>query len=114
MLTIEKLKAFGANAEEGLARCINNEAFYLMLVNKVISDNKTEQLEHQLADKELDAAFETAHALKGTFANLSLDPLTKPVSELTEILRGGTDKDTSPLMEEIKKQLAALRALSAD
>ena len=28
MLTIEKLKEYGANVEEGLARCLNNEAFY--------------------------------------------------------------------------------------
>ena len=112
MLTIDKLKDFGANTDEGLARCMNNETFYLMLVNKAVSDDKPALLERQIADKELDAAFETAHALKGMYANLSLDPITAPVSELTELLRSRTDAGLSPLMEEAKKQLAALRALS--
>lgn len=33
MLTVEKLKAFGANTAEGVARCVNNEAFYLRMVS---------------------------------------------------------------------------------
>ena len=32
MLTVAALKEFGANTEEGLSRCMNNEAFYLRLV----------------------------------------------------------------------------------
>ena len=32
MITVEKLKQFGANTSEGLERCLNNEAFYLKLV----------------------------------------------------------------------------------
>ena len=38
MLTLEKLRAFGANVEEGLQRCVNNETFYLKLVEKAIRD----------------------------------------------------------------------------
>ena len=29
MLTVAALREFGANTEEGLSRCMNNEAFYL-------------------------------------------------------------------------------------
>ena len=32
MLTVEKLKEYGADTGEGLNRCMNNEAFYLRLV----------------------------------------------------------------------------------
>ena len=32
MLTIEKLRTFGADVDEGLARCMNNEGFYLRMV----------------------------------------------------------------------------------
>ena len=90
MLTIDKLREFGADVDEGLARCMNNEDFYLMLVGKAIDDKRLSLLEQQLARKDLDAAFETAHALKGMYANLSLTPLTKPVSEMTELLRSRT------------------------
>ena len=36
MLTIENLRAWGANTEEALRRCMNNEAFYLGLVSRAM------------------------------------------------------------------------------
>ena len=44
MLTLEKLRAFGANVDEGMQRCINNESFYLMLTEKAIRDPGFEKL----------------------------------------------------------------------
>lgn len=93
MLTTDKLREFGADVDAGLTRCMNNEAFYITLVGKVIGDKRLDLLEQQLADHQLDAAFETAHALKGMYSNLSLDPLTKPVSEMTELLRNKENVD---------------------
>ena len=52
MLTIDKLKEFGANTDEGLMRCMNNAAFYLKFVNAAASDKKMELLEQQLSDKD--------------------------------------------------------------
>lgn len=114
MLTIDKLKEFGANTDEGLMRCMNNAAFYLKFVNAAASDKKMELLEQQLSDKDYDAAFETAHALKGMFANLSLDPITKPVSEITDLLRSKTAADYSVLMEEAKNRFSELRMLTSE
>ena len=34
MLTIEKLKAYGANVDEGMSRCMNNETFAHRVVKK--------------------------------------------------------------------------------
>ena len=111
MITIEALNNYGANTREGLTRCMNNEEFYIMLVKKALADRRLDQLENQIADNDLEAAFETAHALKGMYANLSLDPLTKPVSEITEMLRNKTDADYSQLLTEAKKQFTALTSL---
>jgi len=111
MISLEKLKNYGANVDEGLTRCMNNADFYIMLVNKAMADNKLEQLEQQIGDKNLDSAFETAHALKGMYANLSLDPLTVPVSEITELLRSRSDVDYSALINEAKTQFAKLKEL---
>lgn len=111
MLTIDSLRAFGADVDEGLVRCLNKEDFYLMLVNKARADDKLSLLAEQLREKQLDAAFETAHALKGMYANLSLTPLTKQVSEMTELLRSGTDTDCSALMQEAKAQFEKLCSL---
>ena len=114
MLTIDALREFGADVDDGLARCMNNESFYLMLVRKAAETERLSQLEIQLQAGNLDAAFETAHALKGLYANLSLTPLTKPVSELTERLRNRTDTDHSALLAEAKAQFAKLCSLAAE
>lgn len=112
MLTIDKLKSFGADVNEGLTRCMNNESFYLMLIGKALDDKRLELLNEQVAAKDLDGAFESAHALKGMYANLSLTPLSKPVIEITELLRSRTDTDYSVLLKEINDQYARLKALS--
>ncbi|MBR3446948.1 MAG: Hpt domain-containing protein [Oscillospiraceae bacterium] len=111
MMTIESLRAFGADVDAGLVRCLNKEDFYLMLVKKAAEDTKLSELAEQLRNGQLDAAFETAHALKGMYANLSLTPLTEPVSEMTELLRKRTDTDYSALMQEAQKQYERLCSL---
>ena len=111
MLTIEKLREYGADVDEGLSRCMKMEDFYIGLVKKAVADNRLPLLEQQIGEGDLDAAFETAHALKGMYANLSLSPLTKPVSEITELLRGRTETDYSPLLAEAKVQFEALCSL---
>ena len=114
MLTIDAVREFGADVDDGLARCMNNESFYLMLVRKAAETERLSQLEIQLQAGDLDAAFETAHALKGLYANLSLTPLTKPVSELTELLRNRTDTDHFALFAEAKAQFEKLCSLAAE
>ena len=111
MLTIETLKEFGADVNEGLNRCMNNESFYLMLIGKALADKRLEQLEEQLSNKDLDGAFESAHALKGMYANLSLTPLSKPIIEMTELLRSRTEMDYSSLLDEVKTQFTKLKNL---
>ncbi len=111
MLTIDKLREYGADVDEGLARCMNMEDFYIGLVENALADNRLPLLEQQIGDSELDKAFETAHALKGMYANLSLTPLIKPVSEMTELLRSRTNTDYSALLAEAKEQFEALCSL---
>lgn len=112
MLTVEKLKAYGANTEEALSRCFGKEAFYLQLVNMAYGDQNYAKLEESLKAKDLDAAFEAAHALKGVLGNLSLTPLYNPVSEITELLRAKTDMDYTPLLNEILEQKKKFDALA--
>lgn len=87
MITIENLREFGANVEEGLARCVNKEAFYLKMVNMVLANKGFDALGQKLADKDLDGAFEQAHALKGAVGNVSLTPICEPINAITEKLR---------------------------
>lgn len=101
-MTLDDLRAFGANVDEGLGRCMNNEDFYLRLVGMAQADPGFGKLADALAADDLDAAFEAAHALKGVMGNLSLTPLFEPLSEITELLRARTQMDYAPLLAAIQ------------
>ncbi len=111
MLTLDALRAYGADVDDGLKRCMNMEAFYLKLVGSLRGSTRVEELAEAVARKDLGRAFDLAHSLKGVYANLSLTPILGPVSEITELLRAGTEMDYSPLMAEILEQKARLDAL---
>lgn len=112
MITVERLKEFGANVDEGLSRCLNDENFYLTLVGSVLADNQIPQLETAVARGDLDNAFEVAHALKGVYANLSLTPLYDVIVEITELLRARQAIDYTPLIEKLNTQYNALSSLA--
>lgn len=111
MITIESLKSYGANVEEGLARCLNKEDFYIKMVNLGLKDERFDKLADILAAKDLDSAFEACHALKGVIGNLALTPLYEPISKMTELLRANTDTDYSELVAEVKSQRDKLLAM---
>ena len=112
MLTIAALREFGANVDEGLGRCLNNEEFYLKLVNIALENTgELEKLADAAGRGDLDAAFEAAHALKGVLGNLSLEPTYSRVVELTELLRKKQPADYRRYVEEIKLDYAKLQAL---
>ena len=112
MITIEALKELGANTEEGLARCMNNEAFYLRMVGMAISDDGYERLGEAVRRGDLDEGFERAHALKGILSNVSLTSLAEPVIEITEDLRERKQKDYSDVLAMIADEIAKYRALA--
>lgn len=111
MLSIETMRSWGADVDEALVRCLNNESFYLMLVQKAVQDANFDRLPEAVAAGDLDKAFEAAHALKGVTANLALTRILKPVQEITELLRARTETDYSPLLKEISEQREGLTAL---
>ena len=112
MLTIAALKEFGANTAEGMARCLNNEAFYLKLVNMGLKDENFERLKAALDARDTVQAFEAAHALKGSLGNLALTPLYEPISALAERLRGQTGPvDVEDLTAVIFERIDLARAL---
>ena len=110
-MTVEQLKAFGCNVEEGLGRCMNNETFYLTLVNKFISTTDLSKLEEALKTNDLETAFKEAHSLKGVAGNLSLTPIFKVAVEMVEPLRVKTEMDYMPLFEELNQLFKELSSL---
>ena len=121
-LTLDGLRAFGADVDDGLARCMNNEAFYLRLVGIVKGEKNFDALFSAFDEEpcDVEAAFKAAHALKGVLGNLSLSPLFDPMSQLTELLRGkasAADIDREAcdaLLATIKENFAAFLALDGE
>jgi len=111
MLTVDALRELGADTQEGMARCMNREDFYLRLVGMGIRDGGFDKLKAACEAGDLDAAFEAAHALKGVMANLSLTPISQRVSEVTELLRARTQMDYGPMVEEILEERDKFAAL---
>ena len=101
MITIEELKALGADVETGLSRCVGNEALYLKLVGMGLGDTKFEELGAALNAGNLNKAFELCHALKGVIGNLALTPLYEALSDLTEKLRAREEADYQAMYSNI-------------
>ncbi len=112
MLTIQNLKVLGVDTEKGLTTCMNNESFYLRLVDRAIKDSSFENLKEALENKDYERAFEIAHSLKGVLGNLSLTPLYNIVFELTEILRKRTDMDYSNYINNLLEKRDKIKALT--
>lgn len=110
-MTLEDLRAFGANVDEGLNRCRGNEAFYMRLIGMVVKDSSFEKLQAALTAGDWKGAFEAAHALKGVLANLALTPIYQPASDLTEMLRAEQACDYDACLTEILAQRNKLCAL---
>ena len=111
MITVEKMNELGANTAEGLSRCLNNESFYLNLVQMGLKDSGFENLEEAVKKNDLTKGFEYAHALKGVLGNLSITPLYNDICEITESLRAKKEIDYSEMLEKIKTDRAKFLAL---
>ena len=101
MLTIDALRAWGADTDDGLRRCMNNEAFYLRLVEKSARDGTCDKLKEAVEAGDREKAFELAHALKGVTANLALTPLQKPVTDMSDLLKAHAEADYTALLADV-------------
>ena len=107
MITLDALKLYGANTAEGMARCLNNESFYLKMVGMALADKNFDKLKEAMDTGDAHAAFAAAHSLKGAIGNVALTPIYAPICELTELLRG---KDaTVPGAEALSAQILSAR-----
>lgn len=84
----QKLIENGADVEGTLHRFMGNEALFAKFLLKFRDDTNYAGLTESLDQGNYEEAFKYAHTLKGVSANLGLDPICKPVSALTELLRG--------------------------
>ena len=68
-------------------------------------------MQTHLKKKDLDAAFDAAHALKGVLGNLSLTPLYEKASKITELLRARSEADYEKMMADLNGERDKLAKL---
>ena len=110
-MTLDELIAFGADVEDGLARCMGNEELYLRLMETMKEEKGFDELQAALAEGDLESAFRAAHTLKGVLGNLSLTPLYEQACEITELLRAKTEMDYTELVDQLLATWEAFLAL---
>lgn len=109
-MTLNRLNELGCDTQSGLRRCMDNEAFYLMLVDKLLAQTDLDKLKGALDRGDLDEAFSLTHAMKGVFGNLSITPVFNVLCEMTELLRARTPMDYSPLFLKLQDLVDQLKA----
>lgn len=99
------LKEWGADTDGAIKRMLDDEAFYLELIDAFMTNKDWEQLCQLISAKKYREAFVVSHRIKGSCADLSLTPLYKVMCELTDDLRG----EVRPTLEENFKEASLLR-----
>ena len=87
MITVAKLNEMGCNTKEGLARCMNNEKFYIKMVMMGLKDKNFGALDKAVAEKNIKAMEDVSHALKGVMGNLAITPLYKLFEQMNTMLK---------------------------
>lgn len=99
MNLLEKLKDYGINAEEGLARFMGNEGLYTRMLKKLPHEIESHGVLPFMESGDFKTALENAHALKGVSGNLSVVPLYEAYDDIVKLLRAGDNEEARAVME---------------
>lgn len=115
-MTRRCLAEAGVDTEDALRRFLGNEALLLKFLARLGQDENFPRLCDAMARGDEKAAFEAAHTLKGVCGNLSLQELSRQVSDLVESLRAGRIDAAAAQLPAVEREYhrakTALEALS--
>ena len=100
-LTTE-LAPYGIDYDEAMERMGGSVDFFKQLAMKYLNDTRFVDLVAAMDVKDLDAAYEAAHALKGVSGNLSMTRLFKASAAVSDALYQGEYQAAEKLMPEVK------------
>lgn len=92
----EELEEWGCDITGAMGRFLDDTELYLTCLDTVITDNAYEKLGMALVEEDVKEAFDSAHTLKGVFANMGLVPMLRIVECMVEPLREGNIEDLMP------------------
>ena len=94
------------NAKDGMARVINNLPLYVRLLGKFKGRELADDLAKAVSSKDADKIIYSAHALKGTSANLGFPTVCKVAGEIEKLAK--SNEDASHLLPELSKVIDEL------
>lgn len=97
------LQREGCDVKGAIRRMLGDEALYLHLLEAFYQERTWEELQKALDRKDYEAAFQTAHLIKGSTATLGLISIYEVVSRIVEKLRAEHPESRS---EEISMDLS--------
>ena len=86
-IQLDILESLGADYQEIMERFLENEDFYLKLLEKFSKKPDIYEIEAALDKEDFEGAFRLAHSIKGGSANMGLTYLSEAMVELTDALR---------------------------
>lgn len=92
----EELEQWGCDIKGAMSRFLDDKELYLTCLDTVVVDRAFEKLGMALVEENVKEAFDSAHTLKGVFANMGLTPLLRIVECIVEPLREGCIEDLMP------------------
>lgn len=97
-----RLERLGMDVPATLARFLDNEKMLIKFLKKFEADDNMEKLSAAIKGGDVKTAFESAHALKGISANLSLGNLNELISKQTEYLRNKNLTQAGKMQQEVQ------------
>lgn len=99
---INELKNLGADMDSALERFMGNSQLLEMMLKKFPdSIEQNSGIEQDIASGNLSNAISKSHTLKGNAGNLSVTPLYKSYTEITDFLRQGKIPEAKAKFQEI-------------
>ena len=86
---IKELAIWGCDVNSALERFGDDRDLYKECLGIFVDDNNFTDLEKALENKDVEAAFSSAHALKGVAGNLSLGNLYDSICRVSDSLKRG-------------------------
>lgn len=108
------LRDSGCDVDGAMNRMLNDENFFLHCVTMALDQPEYAKLGEALEKKDVTAAFEYAHALKGVTANVGLQPLYDVLVKIVEPLRAGNAENLLPEYQQLLEQRDHLSELISD
>ena len=96
------------NAKDGMARVINNLPLYMRLLGKFKGRELADDLASAVKNGDPEKIVYSAHALKGTSANLGFPVVCKVAGEIEELAK--SNEDATHILPELSKVVDELMA----